>query len=162
ATGTGSNAKPDTKVGNSSPPPPSGTGPGPARPSDHRAHVNPPAELAAIKLHLEPNWDPGFDQAGTVSFRLTGPAAEHKREVSFKYSYDLANAPVDREAYKKFLADQKVLTVTLDRQRGAAWYLEGTDGGGVPAFRYLVTYGGRRLVCGGSLYKDQAATALGP
>ncbi len=26
----------------------------------------------------------------------------------------------------------------------------------------LVTYGGKRLVCFGSLYKDKVATALGP
>ena len=81
---------------------------------------------------------------------------------AFHYGYDLNGAPADREAYKKFLADQKQLNVTLDRQRGAAWYLEGTDQNGNPGFRMLVTYGGKRLVCYGSLYKDKESTALGP
>jgi hypothetical protein len=148
-------------------PPPTGKGSGstvvgPTRPSDTRHHVNPPAELAAIKIDLEPNWDRDFDDPGTISFVLKVPNTNDTRLFSFKYGYDLAGAPADREAYKKFLADQKLLTVTLDRQRGAAWYLEGTDGSGVPAFRYLVLFGGKRLVCGGVLYKDKDSTALGP
>ena len=85
-----------------------------------------------------------------------------KRVFSFKYGYDLAAAPTDREAYKKFLADQRLLNVTLDRQRGAAWYLEGTDGLGVASFRTVVVYGGKRLVCGGSLFKDKESVTLGP
>jgi hypothetical protein len=51
--------------------------------------------------------------------------------------------------------------VTLDRQRGAAWYLEGTDGNGSPAFRYRIIYGGKQLICYGSLYKDSASNPLG-
>ena len=65
------------------------------------------------------------------------------------------SAPTDREAYKKYLADSKTpRPCAADRQSGAAWYLEGTDGSGRSAFRVVVTYGGKRLVCYGSLYKD--------
>jgi hypothetical protein len=146
------------------PPPPIGHVPvsGPQRPSEHRAHVNPPPELAAIKIDLEPNWDRDYDQAGTISFVLKIPNTNDTRVFVFRYGYDLDHAPSDREAYKKFLADQKVMKVTLDRQRGAAWYLEGTDPSGAAVFRNIVVYGGKRLECGGSLYKDPAATALGP
>jgi hypothetical protein len=35
------------------------------------------------------------------------------------------------------------------------------DQGGVIAYRFLVNYGGKRLMCHGSLYKDQASAALG-
>jgi hypothetical protein len=63
----------------------------------------------------------------------------------------------------KWLAEQKILggsgaggIVGLNRQRGAAWYLEGVDGAGAPAFRYQVTYGGKRLICYGSLYKESS------
>jgi hypothetical protein len=125
-------------------------------------HVNPPADLAAIKLDLEPNWDRDFDTAGTISFVLRVPNSSDTRLFSFNYGYDYPGAPSDRDAYKKFLSDHRVLDVTLDRQRGAAWYLEGTDAAGQPAFRYLVVYGGKRLVCYGSLYKTHEATALGP
>jgi hypothetical protein len=164
---TGSGAGSATPVTNAVPPPtgkiiPTSTGGGPTRPADNRHHVNPPADLAAIKIDLEPNWDRDFDEAGTISFVLKVPNTNDTRLFSFKYGYDLTGAPSDREAYKKFLADQKVLTVTVDRQRGAAWYLEGTDGTGAPAFRNLVVYGGKRLICGGSLYKDKDSTALGP
>lgn len=158
----GSNAGTPANVGSAAPtklPPVTG---GPARPSEHRGPVKPPADLAVIKLDLEPNWDRDFDQAGTVSFVLNVPATNDKRVFSFSYGYDVANAPADREAYKKFLADQRLLNVTLDRQRGSAWYLEGTDASGSPAFRYLVLFGGKRLVCGGLLYKDKDSTALGP
>jgi hypothetical protein len=132
-----------------------------ARPSDHHGPVPVPADLAAIKLDLEPNWDRDFDEAGTISFVLKVPPGNDTRLFSFHYGYDPAGAPVDRDAYKKWLADQKILTPTLDRQRGAAWYLEGTDGNNAPAFRYRVTYGGKQLVCWGSLYKDAASNPLG-
>ncbi len=129
---------------------------------EHYTHVQVPGDLAAIKLDLEPNWDRDYDQAGTISFVLKVPATNDTRLFAFHYGYDDSRAPSDRDLYKKFLADQKVLNVTLDRQRGSAWYLEGTDGTGTPSFRYLVTYGGKRLVCFGPLYKDPASTALGP
>ncbi|MEO6777720.1 MAG: hypothetical protein ABI467_32640 [Kofleriaceae bacterium] len=135
---------------------------GPQRPSDHRAHVDPGPLLGAIKLDMEPNWDRDFETPGTISFVLKVPNTTDTRVFAFHYGYDLNGAPTDRDAYKKFLADQKVLNVTLDRQRNAAWYLEGTDANGNPAFRTLVTFGGKRIVCGGSLYKDKASTALGP
>lgn len=135
---------------------------GPARPGDKRVHVDPGPQLAAIKLDMEPNWDRDYDTAGTISFVLKVPSTNDQRVFSFHYGYDLPGAPTDREAYKKFLADQKVLTVSLDRQRNAAWYLEGTDDKGNPGFRMLVTYGGKRLVCWGSLYKDKESATLGP
>jgi hypothetical protein len=134
---------------------------GPQRPSDKRTHVDPGPLLGAIKLDMEPNWDRDYENAGTISFVLKVPNTSDTRVFAFHYGYDLNGAPTDREAYKKFLADQKVLNVTLDRQRNAAWYLEGTDGAGNPAFRMLVTYGGKRIVCWGSLYKDKESTALG-
>jgi hypothetical protein len=114
-------------------------------------------ELAAIKLNMEPNWDRDLVEAGTISLveKRSG------KTFTFRYGFDDPRAPVDREQYKKFLEDQKLLKVTLDRQRGAAWYLEGTDGNGAPAFRYLVNYGGKKLICGGSLYKDAESSKLG-
>ena len=135
---------------------------GPPKPSEKYVHVNPPADVAAIKLDMEPNWDRDFETAGTISFVLRVPSSAETRVFSFNYGYDFPGAPNDRDAYKKFLADRRVLDVTLDRQKGAAWYLEGNDDGGQPAFRYLVLYGGKRLVCYGSLYKTREATALGP
>ena len=170
-------------IADSAPPPPSGTAPaidksgpvtnhdiskadtnasGPPRPNDKYVHVAPPAELAAIKLDMEPNWDRDFTTAGTISFVLRVPNSSDTRVFSFNYGYDYPGAPSDRDAYKKFLSDRRVLDVTLDRQKGAAWYLEGNDAAGQPAFRYLVLYGGKRLVCYGSLYKTREATALGP
>jgi hypothetical protein len=103
-----------------------------------------------------------MDIAGTISFVLNVPNSSDTRLFAFRYGYDAADAPAEPDAYKRFLAEKKLLTVTLDRQRGAAWYLEGTDAAGVPAFRTLVLFGGKRLICGGSLYKDKASTALGP
>jgi hypothetical protein len=135
---------------------------GPPKPSDKYVHVNPPGDLAAIKLDMEPNWDRDFETAGTISFVLRVPNSSESRVFSFNYGYDNPGAPSDRDAYKKFLADRRVLDVTLDRQKGAAWYLEGTDAAGQPAFRYLVLYGGKRLVCYGSLFKTREATSLGP
>ena len=148
---------------NSVPEPMVSTEAAPSRPSDKRAHVDPGPSLGAIKMDMEPNWDRDYETAGTISFVLKVPNTSDTRVFNFHYGYDLTGAPTDREAYKKFLADQKVLNVTLDRQRGAAWYLEGTDGGtNNPAFRMEVTYGGKRLVCYGSLYKDKESTAFGP
>ena len=159
----GSKIDPKTDTNhNSVPEPILSHGPGPQPPSPKRAHVDPGPSLGAIKLDLEPNWDRDFESAGTISFVLNVPGSTEKRVFLFHYGYDLPNAPTDRELYKKFLAGQKQLEVTLDRQRGAAWYLEGTDPEGNPAFRMLVTYGGKRITCSGSLYKDKDSTALGP
>ena len=148
---------------NSVPEPIASTEAAPSRPSDKRAHVDPGPALGAIKMDMEPNWDRDFETPGTISFVLKVPNTNDTRVFNFHYGYDVTGAPTDRDAYKKFLADQKVLNVTLDRQRGAAWYLEGTDGStNNPAFRMEVTYGGKRLVCYGSLYKDKESTAFGP
>ena len=56
----------------------------------------------------------------------------------------------------KFLDDNKVLVAKLNRQRGGACYVESET-----VFRYLVNWGGKRLMCSGSLYKDAASAALG-
>ncbi len=118
-------------------------------------------ELAAIKFELLPNWDRDVAAAATFSLNVKVPKTAEMRTFAFNYGYEDPKAPSDRDAYKKWLADTKTLTVTLDRQRGAAWYLEGTDGNGKPAFRFLVTYGGKHLICYGSLYKDPADNPLG-
>ena len=116
------------------------------------------AELKAIQLSLLPNWKRDVEGAGTFSLLVdvqSVQSVQSKGETAvfkFFYGYDDPRAPSDREAYKKFLTDSKILTVVTDRQRGAAWYIEGTDASG-PAFRVVVTYGGKRLVCYGSLYK---------
>ncbi|HEV7556043.1 MAG TPA: hypothetical protein VGO00_11335, partial [Kofleriaceae bacterium] len=123
----------------------------------HPPPVTPPAELAAIKLNMEPNWDRDSGEAGTISLSVKGS----QKVFVFRYGMDDPKAPVDRDQYKKWLGDQHLLSVTLDRQRGAAWYLEGTNGDGAPAFRYLVNYGGKHLICGGLLYKDPESNKLG-
>jgi hypothetical protein len=120
-----------------------------------------PADLAAIKLSLDPNWDRDLGDAGTISFALKKPNGE-QAIFTFQYGYDSASAPAsDRDAYMAWLADQKILKVEMQRQRGSAWYLQGIDGTGAPAFRYLVNYGGKHLVCGGLLYKDAESNRLG-
>lgn len=126
-----------------------------------RVPVKPSPELAAIKMDLEPNWVRDVGEAGTISFVLNVPNSADTRVFSFHYGYDPAGAPDDRDAYMKWLADNKLLSVSLNRQRGAAWYLEGSDGNGAPAFRTLVMFGGKHLVCWGSLYKDAASNPLG-
>ncbi len=107
-------------------------------------------ELAAIKLSLKPNWDRDVEEPGTISLIVKGANVTFK----FRYGYEDPKAPADRDAYKKFLADSGALKVLMDRQSGAAWYLEGTDASSHAAFRIVVNYGGKRLVCFGSLYKD--------
>ncbi len=107
-------------------------------------------ELRAIKLSLEPNWDRDQLEAASISFFEKNQIATFK----FNYGYEDEAAPANRDAYKKFLADSGKLKVLADRQSGSAWYLEGTDATGHAAFRVVVTYGGKRLVCYGSLYKD--------
>ena len=132
----------------------------PAPPSKRGPTKDPP-EIAAIKFDLEPNWDRDYDGAGTFGFELKIPNTTSTRVFYFHYGYDDPKAPVDRDQYLKWIADAKILTPTLNRQRGAAWYLEGTDASGVPMFRYLINYGGKHLICYGSLYKDAASNALG-
>jgi hypothetical protein len=127
------------------------------------APVKPPANLAAIKLSLLPNWDRDLGEAGTFQYvvRIKNTPGATKT-FTFHYGYDDPRAPSDREQYKKFLIDQKIMSGDLrDRQRGGAWFIEGADENGSPAFRYVVLYGGKRLVCYGSLYKDAESNKLG-
>jgi hypothetical protein len=126
-----------------------------------RGYVKPSADVAAIKLDLEPNWDRDMGEAGTFSLVVKLPGTDDTRLFMVKYGYEDQNAPKDCEAYKKFLEEQGMMKVSLNRQRGAACYIEGTDQGGSLAYRYLITYGGKRLMCHGSLYKDAASSALG-
>lgn len=111
-------------------------------------------------MDLEPNWDRDYGEAGTFSLVLKIPNTETTRVFSVRYGYDDPAAPVDCDQYRKFLEDKKVMTVTLNRQRGGACYIEGTTAGAA-SFRYLVNYGGKRLMCSGSLYKDAASASLG-
>ena len=122
--------------------------------------MKPSAELAAIKFDLEPNWDRDLGEAGTFSLVVKVPNTNEQRVFRVRYGYEDQSAPPDCDGYRKFLDDKKVMTVTLNRQRGAACYIEGSQGG-VAVFRYLLTYGGKRLMCSGSLYKDPASASLG-
>ena len=119
-----------------------------------------PPDIAAIKLELQPNWDRDIGDPATISL-VVKRANGDPTVFTFSYGYDDPRAPTDRDAYLKFLTDSKILAVTLNRQRGSAWYLEGIDGNGAPAFRYLVNYGGKRLLCYGTLYKDAASSSMG-
>jgi hypothetical protein len=110
---------------------------------------------------MEPNWDRDFEEAGTISFVLKVPNTNDSRVFFFHYGLDDPHAPAGCEDYKKWLADGKRLNVTLDRQRGGACYIEGTDDKGIAVFRFHVTYGGKPLICGGPLYKDAASAPLG-
>lgn len=123
--------------------------------------MQPPPELAQIRLDLEPNWDRDFDEAGTISFVLKVPNTNDSRVFVFHYGHDEASAPASCEDYKKWLIDGKRLNGVADRQRGGACYFEGTDDKGVAVFRFHVTFGGRPLICGGPLYKDAASNQLG-
>jgi hypothetical protein len=122
-----------------------------------RTQMKPNAEQAQLKFDLEPNWERDVGEAGTFSLAVKVPNTDEERVFYARYSFEDQSAPPDCDSYKKFLEDKKILTVTLNRQRGAACYVEGTDANGVAMYRYLVTYGGKRLLCTGSLYKDQAA-----
>jgi hypothetical protein len=127
-----------------------------------RGPVKVPAELAAIKLSLLPNWDRDIGQAGTFQYVVRIKGTQGTRTFTFRYGYDEPRAPKDHEQYKKYLQDTGALTGELrDRQRGAAWFLEGNDAAGMPAFRYVVLYGGKQLICYGSLYKDAESNRLG-
>jgi hypothetical protein len=136
--------------------PAGGTGSAPAH-----GPVKVPAELAAIKLSLLPNWDRDIDEAGTFQYVVRIKGTQSTKTFTFRYGYDDPKAPTDRDQYKKYLQDGRTLTDIKDRQRGAAWFLEGNDASGLPAFRYLVVYGGKRLICYGSLYKDADSNRLG-
>ena len=127
-----------------------------------RGPVKVSADLAAIKLSLLPNWDRDLDEAGTFQYVVRIKGTQTTKTFSFRYGYEDPRAPADRDQYKKYLQDTRALTGEIkDRQRGAAWFLEGTDASGLPAFRYVVLYGGKRLICYGSLYKDAESNRLG-
>jgi hypothetical protein len=140
-----------------------GTGPGPVIQSSNAVlkKVTVPAELAAIKLGMLPNWERDAQDAGTLSLAVKIPGHAESAVFVFRYGYEDASAPADREAYKKWLADKRVLTVRQDRQSASSWYLEGSDGSGNPAFRFVVSWGGKKLICYGSLYRDGASSKLG-
>ena len=114
------------------------------------------AELLAIKFELLPNWERDVTEAGTIQLVVKLPKSTATRTFTFRYGYEDPAAPTDRDQYKKWLADTKTLDVKTDRQRGAAWYLENNE-----SFRFLVTYGGKRLICYGSQYRDSASNPLG-
>jgi len=127
-----------------------------------RGPVKVPADLAAINLSLLPNWERDVDEAGTFQYVVRIKGTQSTKTFTFHYGYDDPKAPADRDQYKKFLQDSKALTGDLkDRQRGSAWFLEGNDASGLPAFRYMVLYGGKRLICYGSSYKDADSNRLG-
>jgi hypothetical protein len=125
-----------------------------------RVYMKPSADVAAIKFDLEPNWERDFGEAGTFSLVVKVPNTEDTRVFAVRYGYDDPAAPFDCDQYRKFLDDKKVLAVTLNRQRSGACYVEGTEKGGA-VFRYMINYGGKRLMCQGSLYKDAASASLG-
>ena len=112
-------------------------------------------------MDLEPNWERDLGEAGTFSLVVKVQNTDETRVFLARYGYEDDAAPVDCDHYRKYLEDNKVMTVTLNRQRGAACYIEGNEGSAGMAFRYLVTYGGKHLLCRGSLYKDAASSALG-
>lgn len=158
---TAGSAKPVPTAGSAKPPVSSGsatTANGNAPLS--RDQMKPTAELAAIKISLLPNWERDVGEAGTLSFPIK-LASGAVRVFVFRYGIEDAAAPSDRDLYKKWLADTKRMSVASDRQRGAAWTLEGTDGSGAGSFRYLINYGGKKLICYGSLYKDAESSKLG-
>jgi hypothetical protein len=133
----------------------------PAKIVERKDPVKLTPELAAIKFELLPNWLRDDVAPATFSLVLNIPKTGDRKTFTFHYGYDLPNAPVDREQYKKLLGDQRVLAVTLDRQRGGAWYLEGTDASGSRAFRFVVKWGDKRIVCYGSAYHDAEHDPLG-
>ncbi len=127
-----------------------------------RGPVKVPADLAAIRLSLLPNWDRDIGQPGTFQYVVRIKGTQNTKTFTFHYGYDDPRAPRDHEQYKKYLQDTRALTGEIrDRQRGAAWFLEGSDAAGMPAFRYVVLYGGKQLICYGSLYKDADSNRLG-
>ena len=132
-------------------------------PAPGKNPVTPPAEIAAIKLTLAPGWARDLGEAGTISvfLALAQRGVGVDTDFVFHYGIEKPGAPKDREAYKTWLAAENIMTVSRDRQRGAAWFLEGKSPTGSAMFRYQVRYGGKFLICGGSLYKDGEPAKLG-
>ena len=165
--GSGSDTKPvDTKPADTKPADTTVKGPPQIDTDKPRVYVKPPADIGAIKLSLLPNWDRDYGEAGTISLVVKVPGTDKTQVFAFRYGIEDPKAPADREAYKKWLADTGVLKAPadkplIDRQRGSTWYLEGVDGSGSPMFRNIVVYGGKKLICGGSLYRDAVHNTLG-
>jgi hypothetical protein len=148
--------KPDNKASDKADP-----APAPTRSASH-GPVKVPGDVAAIKLSLLPNWDRDIDAPGTIQYVVRIKGTQSSKTFTFHYGYDDPKAPADHDQYKKYLQDTHAFTGDIrDRQRGAAWFLEGNDPQGLPAFRYVVLYGGKRLICYGSLYKDADSNRLG-
>jgi hypothetical protein len=118
-------------------------------------------ELAAIKFELLPNWKRDVVEGGSFTLSVDPPSGGAAKQFTFYYGYDDPRAPTDRDAYMKWLGDAGLLDVKLNRQSGAAWYLQGTNSNGEAAFRFLVNYGGKHLICYGTLYKDPESSRLG-
>jgi hypothetical protein len=154
---------PVAKAGSADIAPKVATGPGPLIQSAGATpkKVTVPAELAAIKFGMLPNWERDVQDAGTLSLGVKIPGGGASAIFVFRYGYEDASAPADRDAYKKWLSDKRLLTVRQDRQAGSSWFLEGNDGSGNPAFRVVVNWSGKKLVCYGSLYKDAESNRLG-
>ncbi len=125
--------------------------------------ATPSAEQASIKLTLAPGWARDLGEAGTISvfLALAQRGVGVDTNFVFQYGIEKSGAPKDREAYKTWLAAENIMTVSRDRQRGAAWFLEGKSPTGSAMFRYQVRYGGKFLICGGSMYKDGEPAKLG-
>ena len=149
--------KPDGKAGDKADPAAAAA----TRSASH-GPVKVPGDVAAIKLSLLPNWDRDIDAPGTIQYVVRIKGTQSTKTFTFHYGYDDPKAPADHDQYKKYLQDTHAFTGDIrDRQRGAAWFLEGNDAQGLPAFRYVVLYGGKRLICYGSLYKDADSNRLG-
>ncbi len=132
-------------------------------PAPGQTPATPSAEQASIKLTLAPGWARDLGEAGTISvfLALAQRGVGVDTNFVFQYGIEKSGAPKDREAYKTWLAAENIMTVSRDRQRGAAWFLEGKSPTGSAMFRYQVRYGGKFLICGGSLYKDGEPAKLG-
>lgn len=157
----------DPKAGGAATPGPAGTPPKPnpglviQSGGTTPKKVTVPAELAAIKFGMLPNWERDVQDAGTLSLAVKIPGRTESAVFVFRYGYEDASAPADRDAYKKWLGDKRLLNVRQDRQGSGAWILEGNDASGSPAFRVVVSWGGRKLVCYGSTYRDAESNRLG-
>jgi hypothetical protein len=165
--GSGSATVVAAKTGSATSPTPApvqGSGAGSAAaqmtPQPHVAQKLTP-ELAAIKFELLPNWKRDVVEGGSFTLGVDPPSGGATKQFTFYYGYDDPHAPADRDAYMKWLADSSLLEVKLNRQSGAAWYLQGTNANGEPAFRFVVNYGGKHLICYGTLYKDPESSRLG-
>jgi hypothetical protein len=156
-------AEPVAKAGSAEPAPQGPPDPGPIvqGAGTPPTKVTVPADLAAIKFGMLPNWERDVQAAGTLSLAVKIPGRGDSAVFVFRYGYEAADAPKERDKYKAWLAEKRLLTVRQDRQASGAWILEGNDDRGNPAFRVVVNWGERKLICYGSLYRDAASNRLG-